>query len=504
MSRIALLNQRYTASASLVRNGVEVIAVGDPLGAVFDGAARQLLRAARDDGPGLWDELVGAVKALRWRLVTHPQPLAHNPAVRDGADQVALQARRLRGAVANDAMLDAFAAAAGTVAGSDPPHGATLLRSIEEVGAPDCVVVAASKAAQAGLDCWLAELGVRVTTASELEREQLRVEQAYVAGPPRFFRASLVTAPTTNAVSFLMPAWFSDRSVPRSVLAAYAEGAIRITARLFTEGDVTAPPGEASATDIEDDFLPQPMWGTRQSPDREPTSDEVVAHKVLLSGSRAMWLDDGERIRTLDPEQPAGERVTYTEVASVRPGTYMLLREGETERGALYAAALRQIGARGTQVHQTQRAWKNQLTSRLLELGYRAVVRELAARGVTTADRARAWTDPNLVRPHSDRDFELVLEWLGIPTQPTFGQATMLRRAIYQASQDVREQLESAVAGHDLSVLERDGHLSLDVELEGFRGIIATRVLAISPHTEIVSRHDARVPFGDRSGQWLE
>ena len=46
--------------------------------------------------------------------------------------------------------------------------------------------------------------------------------------------------------------------------------------------------------------------------------------------------------------------------------------------------------------------------------------------------------------------------------------------------------------------------LSLDVKAAGFRGILATRVLAVSPFMEVVSRNDARVPFEDRSGQWLE
>lgn len=97
-----------------------------------------------------------------------------------------------------------------------------------------------------------------------------------------------------------------------------------------------------------------------------------------------------------------------------------------------------------------------------------------------------------------------MLEWLNIPIQPTFDHATMVRRALYQASADVRDQLEKAVSEADLAALDQDGHLSLDVETEGHRGIVATRVLAMAPYTEIVSRHDARVPFEDRSGQWLE
>ena len=43
--------------------------------------------------------------------------------------------------------------------------------------------------------------------------------------------------------------------------------------------------------------------------------------------------------------------------------------------------------------------------------------------------------------------------------------------------------------------MERAGHLGLDVDTAGFRGILAARVLAISPHAEIVSRHDARIPL---------
>lgn len=504
MSRVEALNQRYAASASLARDGVEILAVGDPIGARLNAAVRGLLNVVRDDGSELWDDLVGAARALRWRLLTQPQPLQFNADVRNAVEQVTRQVHRLRGAVANEALLDELLAAAQAVEASDPLVGTALLRSIEEVGSSASVVVAASTNARAGLQSWLDGSDVIVLTAGDLEREQPRLDQAYVVGPPRFFRSSLVTAPVIDAVSFVIPAWFGDRSIPRSALAPYADGAIKIEARVFTEGEVEEPDSEVPETEVEDDFLPQFAWGSRQSADREPGSEEVEAQKVLLSGNLAIWLDDGDRIRALDPGQPAGERVIYTEVSLVRAGTYLLLRRGETERGVLYQAALGLLGARGGTADATQKAWKAALAQHLVERGYREVVRELRQRGVKAADRARAWTDSNLIRPHSDHDFETTLEWLRIPIQPTFGHATMVRRALYQASADVREQLEKAVSGVDLAALEQDGHLSLDVEMEGLRGIVATRVLAMSPYTEIVSRHDARVPFEDRSGQWLE
>jgi hypothetical protein len=55
-----------------------------------------------------------------------------------------------------------------------------------------------------------------------------------------------------------------------------------------------------------------------------------------------------------------------------------------------------------------------------------------------------------------------------------------------------------------MTTLEEHGHLRLDLDIPGFRGIIATRVLAVSPHAELVARHDVRVATPDRSAQWLE
>ena len=71
---------------------------------------------------------------------------------------------------------------------------------------------------------------------------------------------------------------------------------------------------------------------------------------------------------------------------------------------------------------------------------------------------------------------------------------------LYQASTEIGKQLEAAVSAADLTELEGAGHISLDVCAEGFRGMLATRVLAVSPFTQIVSRHDARVPFEDQGG----
>ena len=68
----------------------------------------------------------------------------------------------------------------------------------------------------------------------------------------------------------------------------------------------------------------------------------------------------------------------------------------------------------------------------------------------------------------------------------------------------MRETLEQAVEDTDLTGLERDGRLDLRIRVEGFRDLVAARVLAVSPHAQVIPRRQARVLFNDRSARWLE
>jgi hypothetical protein len=512
MNRIEALVQRYDAAASLMRNGVEIVAVADPVGARYSRAVRRLLLASRDD-PGLWEDLIRPARILRWRQVTQPLPTGPAPGLRAAAREVIRQAKLLRGAVADDGILDDLSAVALEVAESQTPLSDTLYRLIDRTGPTQCAVVAASRPAQVSLSAGWGELGIRVLTAAELAREEICIDQAYAIGPPAFFGASLVTAPAAFAVSFLIPAWVQDRAVPSSAIARYADsGAIQVRSRIRAEASGEGGYGtdesdvrEADA-ELAGDLLPQAGWTPPRAPLREPGSEEVTARKVLLSGSLAIWLDDsdGERIRTVDPSQPSGERVMYSPMDTVQPGTYLLLRRGETERGAVSAAALRLLGPRAGGIVATQHKWKERLTRRIESRGQGAVAADLRRRGVKTADRARAWTDPYLIRPQDDAAFRQLLEWLDIPVEPSYGNATTLRRTTHRVTADIRDQLQAAVDAADLARLVRDGHLSIETRLDGFRGMIATRVLAISPYAEIIPRHEARVPFTDRSAQWLE
>ncbi|WP_062132540.1 hypothetical protein [Demequina aestuarii] len=417
------------------------------------------------------------------------------------------EANSLRGAVGEEDLLDEIAGAAQRVAEVDPGFGSTLRESIVEVGAQDCLVIAASVAARDGIRGWLSDLGVIVVTASEVRTTSSVVEQSYVVGPPRFYAHPVVAAPASYGVTFLVPEWFGDRSLPHSVLSDYAEGAVKVSARIFDVGERLAeyhpPPQDDDAAEAETALLPRPSWSSGLHAVVEVGQDAVNARRVVLAGELAMWLDSG-KIRSFDPRQPPGERVTYVEVDSVGPGTYLLLRPGATEHQALVDIALGELGARGAGIAESQREWKARLADRLRTRDLVMVTRSLRDDGVKAVAQVRAWTDPALIRPQREMDFRLLLSWLGLSHEPYVENAAALHRAILRASVRLREELEHAVSAADVTSLERDGTLELEAPMVGVSAMLATRVLAVSPFTRRVARHEVRVPEPDRSGRWLE
>jgi len=502
MSQIA---DRYQAAEDLARGIVELHAVADEAGAYLDVALKRLIIQLRAEDPEIWQDLLMVARQARWRLATNPAPAAF----RSDDDELlvallaACRRRRLAADEQTQLLLEDLARRAEEAHARDRPTGEVLLESLRDLDYQACVVITASGRAQNATRSWFNDLGISVPVIRGSFREQADVvEQAYAVGSPSLFGPSLLTAPRANALTYVLPSWVQDRSLPKSSLADYAEGAIRPERKIFKIG--REPLLDDPPAVVEVQLVPAPVW-SRQAPPRPPRADEVLARKLLLGGGLAIMLDqDGEHIRSLYPRCPAGERVELADVSAVTVGSYLVLREGATQSAMLYDWAIDLLGNRGPHASRSQEEWKGALQAQLDRLGTAAVVRALARAGVKRADRAAAWTSVTMVRPQRDRDFELLLEWLGLPIQPHFELATALRRARLQASQDIREILEDAVSSADLSELERDGFLRFELDVLGFRSIIATRVLAISPNIEPTHHHDVRRPFEDWGAQWLE
>lgn len=505
MTRLTEISDRYRAAAVMMGAEAELHAVADDVGAQLDASLRRLIARLRQDAPDDWQDLLAIAKQLRWRLATNPAPAEF----RSGDDEIvsALVSecdRRKHGAEeATQLLLSDLADRAERSRGGDRPSGVILLESLSELNFESCVVVAASRSVQYALRQWFDSLEIAVPVLSTTFRAQEHVvNQAYVVGSPSLFAPALASAPRAERLAYVLPSWVRDRTLPRSSFSDYAEGAIAPSLKTFLIG--LEPVVNGAPVVADDQLVPQPVWSPTSSP-QSARLGETLARKVLLAGGLAIMLDQsGEHIRSLYPERPQGKRVELGDVSAVTVGSYLVLREGSTDSEMLYEQAIALLGERGPAARSSQEEWKSALRREVVRMGVSEVERSLGKAGVKRADRAPAWISATMVRPQDDNDFALLLQWLGLPKQPHYGLAADLRRARLQASADIRERLEEAMSTVDLGELNRAGFQRLELDIPGFRSIIATGVLAMSPVLQSVHRREIRRPFKDAGAQWLE
>lgn len=508
MNRINGTNSRYATVADLLESRVEIVVYPDPEGSRLNTLFRKLTQNAKDDESTLHAKLTESTKALCWLRITQPQPLQFNGDLVEAAHAVWTDAVLTKQTVPETAFIEQIVSASLslTTSAAETSSRNHILESCEEVGPAECAVVAAGRKAQRGLQSWLRERGISVLTEGELMRSNKCFEQIYVVGPPKFYSASLVTASVSQGVTFFVPNWFRELSLQESVLSEFAEGAIRMTSKVFREHEQEEldPIYEDDLAGDVDLYTPTPVWPTSGKVTRDLQSKQACARRVYLAGGYAMWLDDGTRIRTLDPRQPQGKRISYEEVPNIREGSFLLLRRGATERETLDPMIRLQMGSAAEQVFRCQSLWKEALTNRLQQHGYHRVARDLTSLGVKAVDQVESWSHGDMIRPRSDSDFKLLLGWLDIPIQPTFKSANLMRTAHYRASAQIRAELEQVALKVDLTALESSGFMDFELDGEGYRGIFAAQVLAISPEYYAVPRSSFRIPTEDSAGKWLE
>lgn len=504
MKPLTFLAQQYELCQRIMETGVGVIHVVDEVGANLQRIIRELIGEMGPNPSHKTEDFLASSRALTWKRITQPQPIESNPDTQLLIDQLLLECDELGGAFVSKGLIDELSEVVKAIRAGDAPLAKEVLHESLYANSCEVTVMGASGPAFKGITGWLEPMKVPTTMYTRLQSLDASLDSLLAIGPPRFFPSALTTVPPAHDITFVVPSWFKDVAIRTSSISTYAQQAIRVTARVEVRGVAkpalrsTLPEG---STEV---FLPEPSFGSHHEGLANPYEEEVPARKVLLRGDYAIWMDDGERIKTIDPSQPAGERIRYSEVQSVERGTYLLLRPGESEAGALYDVAIGILADKRSEVEAAQQHWKACLAQRISEIGIGPARDQLRQKGVKAFSRVNFWSNSDLIRPSDDADFRILLEWLEIPTEPTFAYATDLRRAHHQASTYLREGLEEALSNSDLSALEEDGFIHLAFEQGGLRGLIAARVLAIAPTQNLVPRPSLRVPFEDRGGHWLE
>lgn len=513
MTGLTWTKTKYNIAAKLQSTSVEIVPVKDDIGFQINVLLRQVLVCA-EDNPDLFTALIGAMRALHWRLLTDIQPPRCNKRVLDAVNATTDEAKRLFGVVGHEMqnIFDSIQDTCNLIRNVDSVIGTALLTSIRELGEDSCIVVVGNVASKIGIDEWLHSLNMHVEayTVGELMRLEREVEQVYVVGPPAFFVSSIISSPVSYQISFLIPDWYKNTELPVSPIGKCSEKPFIVKTVIHPfEGDSSAESRKvlAGSTFAEKDLLPKPHWPTIEL-DRQPQNDEVFARRVLLSRNFFCLLDDGERIRAFDPDQPVEDRLINIPVISVTPGTYLLLRKDQNKQGTLYEEALDTFGLEKQKIIKSQQRWKKALSKKLSDDG-KQVENSLKSMGVQAANRVEEWVDMAHILPQKDSDFQVLLQFLGIEQQPTFDYAKRLRNTCQQLGCKMRKALEtelSRITAADLQKVRQNGYFEQQSENPLYRSLIIIRVLAVSPNREIVSRQKTRIPFEDKmnSAKWLE
>lgn len=161
----------------------------------------------------------------------------------------------------------------------------------------------------------------------------------------------------------------------------------------------------------------------------------------------------------------------------LKSGDFLIACVDRSESQALRERAARDMGDDFQRYLETQKNWKSLLASCVIEKGITQVEAELKAAGVDKFGRARNWVEEVNIDPLINRDFEVLLHWLGIgKTQAklTLDLAKAMDGARSQAGRNTSNAVAQSLDEQELAALEKGQ--ALEITLEDFGG--ATYLIA--------------------------
>lgn len=500
MQRLGAL---YELAGRVPTSDIAIVRVQDSCGQKLTSTIRDV-RTRLEESPELWEELFSALRLLRWEWVSGP---GNDPASSERFENLSRTRSEVEGLrprvgdIAN-MLLSRVTVLCDRLEGSgEPPVAAEMRQLILEIGEESCTVLVANERQILQVALWLQRSGLSPNVVTKRGLRDLELKsQIYIWGSPRLFGHSLTTAPRAEQLTYVFPAWIFDNALPRSPIAEFSVGGISPIAREFGVGQ---PDRDAQGTEDVDDVAPTPEWPEQSK--SAPDPEDVECRNLLLSGGYSMMVDvEGERIRTIDLVSTDRSKLGHKAVSHLEVGDFIVARTGGTNTSALYGLTLEELGKDAPSVLEVQQSWKGPLQDRIESRGSHRVVRELRDLGVSAYRRALAWQLSAVARPQADQDFVLLLRWLSMPDGACFEASAKFRRARGRAVFRVTRSLETSLAAIDVDELERTGWRELKSELPGFAGIMACRILAISPNSYWIDHQKTRIARTEAVPMWLE
>ena len=291
-------------------------------------------------------------------------------------------------------------------------------------------------------------------------------------GATRWFPRYFFTAPRAEAIHVLRHAWVAEDWAFEPAFAATRVRAGTTPTIHVVESQhrpllrPSIPAEDLAPFDLLPGFADRKDHGGSHGPATDDVAEAIV---VRLADGFLIFFEANDLNRTFILDvQEVQSAVLSVSVLSLEPGAYLLVR---TSGGGDYVVdvANRILADRAASLRHDQNEWKRTLRNAIGTLGAREIevrLRELGAQRASSQN-IRNWASPRSIRPDSREDFMAILRLGGLAHRcdELWQSMGLLRRAHVRAGQEIRRELLATVLASDLSRLEAEGRV--DIELPG-------------------------------------
>ena len=336
--------------------------------------------------------------------------------------------------------------------------------------------------------------GVRAYTAHTLMADPKIHDKIVLVGLTKDYPDAIFTCIfPLFGIEVLSPSWIRDQEVVRGIFPDLSLISFEVPIISFEKPE---PQPEQVMESFESYLEPSGEIDTKRleacarrvvSNMGEHLAEEAVDCKAyLLANSQVVFFPlDSSEINTLDLSASSGDRVHRVAISTVRPGTIVLLRIGNSDTDSIILMADELGGSTARAAREAQRAWKTSLKEKMHELGTAKVTQDLQDLGITSP-WIQEWARPSSIRPNSDVVFSSLLRYLDISIEETIAHMNHLRYLHQVAGMRFRKSLNKRFESIDATELSENGMLIVDIEdAAGVAKLGAFRVLSVG--TEVFS-----------------
>ncbi len=342
-----------------------------------------------------------------------------------------------------------------------------LLEKIEErIGFKDaCLVLINPDCTQAVVEmCENYGVNICINPANSIPENSYT--KGIYCGCAKYFPLHSFWAPMYKELYSVRYVWFLDYIKP--VQEIYGQAVPMIAPTLQIKEKPPLPVSKEDYTEIELDdpvsnFTTE-MFQQYKSNYTDNSYEDAECRIVILRKGKFVFLPADENythhcLLNLDKE-PAAKKVL---IAEFDENTAILLRE---RGGGDYVAetANKIMGERTDELRNSQSQWKTALRIVINSIGIAEVSYFLSREGCSTASshqNLRNWVAPGLIRPDSDNDFRILLQYLDLGDQADeiIKRMNLIRRAHRRAGHQISRELRGLIENDkNLNSIFDDGY----------------------------------------------